>query len=38
MEDANFIFKFTPFSYFKNLLEIDIKLKIKKMLALYSEV
>ncbi len=29
MENVNFIFKFIPFSYIKNLLEIVAKLKIK---------
>ena len=30
MENVNFIFKFIPSSYIKNLLEIVVKLKIKK--------
>ncbi len=34
MENGNFIFKFIPSSYIKNLLEIVVKLNIKKMLAL----
>ncbi len=29
-ENVNFIFKFIPSSYIKNLLEIVVKLKIKK--------
>ncbi len=33
MENVNFIFKFIPASCIKNLLEIVVKLKIKKMLA-----
>ena len=36
MENVNFIFKFIPFSYIKSLLEIVVKSKIKKMLALVS--
>ena len=31
MENDNFIFKFIPSSYIKNLLEIVVKLKIKKL-------
>ena len=30
MENANFILKFIPSSYIKKLLEIAVKLKIKK--------
>ncbi len=30
IENVNFIFKFIPSSYIKNLLEIVVKLKIKK--------
>ena len=30
MENVNFVFKFIPSSYIKNLLEIVVKLKIKK--------
>ncbi len=30
MENVNFIFKFIPSSYIKNLLQIAVKLKIKK--------
>ncbi len=30
MENVNFIFKFITSSYIKNLLEIVVKLKIKK--------
>ena len=32
MENINFILKFITFSYIKNLLEIVVKLKIKKCL------
>ncbi len=30
MENVNFIYKLIPFSYIKNLLEIVVKIKIKK--------